>query len=106
MATLWQERRAANAHDPGYSLSVSAPTNRDAQAIGAPIREQRLAAGELRINVALICAHWSDILRVVGTVGRTLLTLDWIDDPELRRAAGQELNKGREPQQPSGLGSA
>ncbi len=25
---------------------------------------------------------------------RTLFTLDWIDDPELRRATGQELNKG------------
>jgi hypothetical protein len=25
---------------------------------------------------------------------RTLFTLDWIDDPELRRSAGQELNKG------------
>ena len=26
---------------------------------------------------------------------RTLFTLDWIDDPELRRTAGQELNKGK-----------
>ena len=25
---------------------------------------------------------------------RTLFTLDWIDDPELRRTTGQELNKG------------
>ncbi len=47
IAALWQERRAANADDAGYSLSVSAPTNRDAQAIGAAIRLHRRAAGEL-----------------------------------------------------------
>jgi TnpA family transposase len=80
-----------------------------------------------RINVALIRAHWSDILRIVasirtgavtatlimrqlashprqngvaaalrelGRLERTLFTLDWIDDPELRRETGQELNKG------------
>ena len=80
-----------------------------------------------RINVELIRAHWSEILRVVasirtgtvtaslimrqlasyprqngvaaalrelGRLERTLFTLDWIDDPELRRTSGQELNKG------------
>lgn len=33
-------------------------------------------------------------LRELGRLERTLFTLDWIDDPELRREAGQELNKG------------
>jgi TnpA family transposase len=33
-------------------------------------------------------------LREFGRLERTLFTLDWVDDPELRRAAGQELNKG------------
>lgn len=80
-----------------------------------------------RINVALIRAHWSEILRIIasirtgtvtaslimrqlaayprqngvaaalrelGRLERTLFTLDWIDDPELRRATGHELNKG------------
>jgi len=80
-----------------------------------------------RINVALIRAHWPEILRVVasirtgtvtaslimrqlasyprqngvaaalrelGRLERTLFTLDWIEDPELRRTTGQELNKG------------
>jgi TnpA family transposase len=80
-----------------------------------------------RVNVALIRAHWPEILRVIasirtgsvtaslimrqlashprqngvaaalrelGRLERTLFTLDWIDDPELRRATGQELNKG------------
>lgn len=80
-----------------------------------------------RINVALIRAHWPEILRVaasirtgtvtaslimrqlasyprqngvatalreLGRLERTLFTLDWIEDPELRRTTGQELNKG------------
>jgi TnpA family transposase len=80
-----------------------------------------------RINVSLIQAHWSEILRVVasirtgtvtaslimrqlaayprqngvaaalrelGRLERTLFTLDWISEPELRRETGQELNKG------------
>src|SRR5271165_732298 len=80
-----------------------------------------------RINVALIRAHWSEILRIIaslrtgaataslimrqlasyprqngvaaalrelGRLERTLFTLDWIEDPELRRTTGQELNKG------------
>lgn len=33
-------------------------------------------------------------LRELGRLERTLLTLDWINDPELRRTTGQELNKG------------
>jgi TnpA family transposase len=80
-----------------------------------------------RINVALIRAHWLEILRVaasiqtgtvtaslimrqlaayprqngvaaalreLGRLERTLFTLDWIEDPELRRDTGRELNKG------------
>ena len=30
----------------------------------------------------------------MGRLERTLFTLDWIEDPELRRSTGQELNKG------------
>jgi TnpA family transposase len=80
-----------------------------------------------RINVALIRAHWTEILRVaasirtgtvtaslimrqlasyprqnglasalreLGRLERTLFTLDWIEDPNLRRDASRELNKG------------
>ena len=80
-----------------------------------------------RINVALIRAHWPEILRVaasirtgtvtaslimrqlasyprqngvaaalreLGRMERTLFTLAWIEDPQLRRDTGRELNKG------------
>lgn len=33
-------------------------------------------------------------LRELGRLERTLFTLDWISNPELRRETGQELNKG------------
>jgi TrwC relaxase/AAA domain len=47
VADLWAARRAANAHDPKYTLTISAPSNADARAIGAAIRERRRDAGEL-----------------------------------------------------------
>ena len=80
-----------------------------------------------QINVALIRAHWQEILRIaasiktgavsaslimrqlasfprqncvaaalreLGRMERTIFTLDWLENPELRRQAGQELNKG------------
>ncbi|MDQ2802514.1 MAG: Tn3 family transposase [Pseudomonadota bacterium] len=33
-------------------------------------------------------------LRELGRLERTLFTLNWVEDPELRRETGQELNKG------------
>jgi len=47
VADLWAARQAANAHDPAYTLTVSAPSNADARAIGAAIREHRRDAKEV-----------------------------------------------------------
>ena len=47
VADLWQSRQQANAGREGYTLTVSAPTNSDAQTISAAIRERRRAAGDL-----------------------------------------------------------
>jgi hypothetical protein len=47
VAALWRQRIEANASDATYSLTVSAPTNSDARAIGAAIREQRRAMGQI-----------------------------------------------------------
>jgi hypothetical protein len=56
IAALWQERRAAHAGDADYTLSVSAPTNRDAREIGAAIRLHRRAAGELGRDQVVLSA--------------------------------------------------
>jgi hypothetical protein len=56
IAALWQERRAAHTGDPDYTLSVSAPTNRDAREIGAAIRLRRRAAGELGADQVVVSA--------------------------------------------------
>lgn len=44
---MWAERMAAHKADSGYSLTVSAPTNADAQAIALAIRDKRRGAGEI-----------------------------------------------------------
>jgi hypothetical protein len=47
VAALWKARVEANAHDPGFTLTVSAPTNSDARALGTAIRERRRQMGQL-----------------------------------------------------------
>ena len=47
VARLWRERVEANRADPGYTLTVSAPSNADAREIGAAIRAERRRLGEL-----------------------------------------------------------
>ncbi|MGH7122368.1 MAG: MobF family relaxase, partial [Acetobacteraceae bacterium] len=49
-AALWHERQAANAGRRSYTLTVSAPTNDDARAIGEAIRVRLQATGELASN--------------------------------------------------------
>jgi hypothetical protein len=44
---LWQQRRDANAGRDRYSISVSAPTNHDAQEISSAIRKRRRDLGEV-----------------------------------------------------------
>jgi hypothetical protein len=60
-ADLWQERRQANADDRSYTLTVSAPTNADARAISAAIRQRRHAAGEVEPDQV--------VLRAVDQIG-------------------------------------
>jgi len=47
VADLWQARHTANVGRDDYTLTVSAPTNSDARAISAAIRERRRRAGEV-----------------------------------------------------------
>ena len=49
-ADIWFERRAANLGRSGYTLTVSAPTNEDARAIGEAIRSRLQAEGTLGRN--------------------------------------------------------
>lgn len=50
VAALWDARMSAHADDPGFSLAVLAPTNRDARAIGQAIRSRRQDRGEIGPN--------------------------------------------------------
>ncbi|HQT84972.1 MAG TPA: MobF family relaxase [Acidiphilium rubrum] len=49
-AALWQERKAANADRPRYTVTISTPSNEDARAIGEAIRARLQATGELGGN--------------------------------------------------------
>ena len=56
VARLWRERVEANRADPGYTLTVSAPSNADAREIGAAIRAERRRLGELGEDVRVLDA--------------------------------------------------
>ena len=56
VARLWYQRLEANRADPGFKLTVSAPTNADAREIGAAIRAERRRAGELGDDAKVVDA--------------------------------------------------
>ncbi|MGI4796009.1 MAG: MobF family relaxase, partial [Janthinobacterium lividum] len=56
VADLWQARQQANAGRESYTLTVSAPTNSDAQTISAAIRERRRKAGDLQRDQVQVSA--------------------------------------------------
>lgn len=47
VATLWRERTQATREQPGYTVTISAPTNADAREISLAIRRIRQEAGEI-----------------------------------------------------------
>ena len=55
-ATLWQERRDVNRDRPGFTVTVSAPTNAEAHDISLAIRTHRRAAGEIGDDEITIAA--------------------------------------------------
>ena len=71
IARLAHERIEANRDDPGFKLTISAPTNADTREIGAAIREERRKAGELGADVRTLKAtdrggHTYDLPLAIG----------------------------------------
>jgi hypothetical protein len=56
VAALWQERRDANRDQPGFTVTVSAPTNIEAHDISMAIRAYRRSAGEIGGDEIMIAA--------------------------------------------------
>ncbi len=56
VADLWEQRRAANRHDPEFKISISAPTNTDAREISVALRERLRRAGELGPDQVIVSA--------------------------------------------------
>jgi hypothetical protein len=51
IASLYVQRRVANAHDPEFTITISAPTNADALEIGRTVRLKRREMGEVGRDV-------------------------------------------------------
>jgi hypothetical protein len=120
VAALWQQRRDENLGRPGFTISVSAPTNAEAHDISLAIREHRRSRAELGADQVTIGATDGEGLRVydlalargdrvrlfnranatfldtgkVGNIGRngTVLDIAGISDNglTLRAASGRE----------------
>lgn len=93
VADLWSERRTANADNPGYSLSVSAPTNADVLMLAGAIRARRRDAGELvgpnrRIPATDNVGREFDVILAVGDRVRLFART------RARSASGQTLEIG------------
>jgi len=56
VADLWAERHQVNAGRDDYTLTVSAPTNADARAVSAAIRERRRVAGAIGMDEVTVKA--------------------------------------------------
>ena len=95
-AALWRERRQANAHDPDYSLTMSAPTNADARAIGAEIRKLRRAAGELSADQVVLdaCDQNAAAYQLPLAVGDRVRLFDRVNASFEGRSRGNIGNNG------------
>lgn len=74
-AALWQERRAANTDRPGYTLTISTPSNDDARAIGQAIRahlQNTGALGRNRMTIATIDPNTGRQFAMPITTGETV----------------------------------
>ena len=82
VARLWRERLEANRADPGFKLTVSAPTNADAREIGAAIRAERRRAGELGHDVKILDAtdRNGETYRLPVAVGDRVRLFDRVHD--------------------------
>ena len=85
VARLWRERIEANRGDPGFKLTISAPTNADAREIGAAIRAERRRAGEIGEDVRILDAtdRNGDTYRLALAVGDRVRLYDRVHDARI-----------------------
>ena len=82
VARLWRQRLESNRSDPGFKLTVSAPTNADAREIGAAIRVERRRAGELGDDAKIVDAtdRNGDTYRLPLAIGDRVRLYDRVHD--------------------------
>ncbi len=97
VARLWRERIEANRADPGFTLTVSAPTNADAREIGAAIRAERRQAGELGDDAKILDAtdRNGDTYRLPLAVGDWVRLYDRVHDARVPGRKTVLANNGK-----------
>jgi hypothetical protein len=82
VARLWRERVEANRGDPGFLLTVSAPTNADAREISAAIRTERGRLGEIGPDMTTIDVtdRNGDNYRLALAIGDRVRLFDRVHD--------------------------
>lgn len=96
IADLWQERRSANASDPNYTLTATAPTNFDARKIAAAIRRHRRAAGEIGADQVVVsaCDQAGDAFELPLAVGDRVRLFNRVNASCSDRSRGLIGNNG------------
>ena len=96
VARLWRERLEANRADPGFKLTVSAPTNADAREIGAAIRAERRGAGEIGDDVKVLDAtdRNGDTYKLALAVGDRVRLYDRVHDARVPGRKSVLANNG------------
>ena len=96
VARLWRERLEANRGDPGFKLTVSAPTNADAREIGAAIRAERRRAGEIGADAKVLDAtdRNGDTYRLPLAVGDRVRLYDRVHDARVSGCKTVLANNG------------
>ncbi len=62
-ASLWEQRRRENQGRPGFTISISAPTNAEAHDVSLAIRERRMKLGEIGADRMTLAATESEGVR-------------------------------------------
>jgi len=88
-AQLRCERIEANRDDPGFKLTISAPTNADAREIGTAIRAERQRIGELGKDVRVLDAtgRTGDTYKLPLPVGDRVRLFDRVFDARVAAAS-------------------
>jgi hypothetical protein len=96
VARLWRERVEANRGDPGFTLTLSAPTNADARELGVVIRTERRRLGELVKDEKIVDAtdRSGEAYKLALAIGDRVRLFDRVHDARVAGRRSVLANNG------------